>query len=88
MKKLILTSAIAITALFAGAQSAKADNCYTPPVVTCVYKVKTVQINCCHYQRTAYDHCGKPYCYTVAVYTFQDIYSNGTYRNWTKTVRV
>ncbi|MDF1814562.1 MAG: hypothetical protein P1V20_20320 [Verrucomicrobiales bacterium] len=88
MKKILTTSAIAVVALFAGTSTASADPCYSPPVVTCVYKVKTVQVNCCHYQRTAYDHCGRPYCYTVAVYTYRDIYSNGTSRTWTRTVRV
>lgn len=84
MKKIIITTVIAAAAFFIGAPTAQADQCYTAPVV---YKVKTVQVNCCHYVRTAYDHCGRPYRYTVAVYTFRDIYSNGTSRTWTRTVR-
>lgn len=88
MKKIILSAAIAAAVLSAGITSAEAGGCNVPPVVTCVYKVRTVQISCCHYQQTAYDHCGRAYCYTVAVYTFQDVYSNGTTRTWTKTVLV
>lgn len=87
MKKLIITPLIAIAALFAGTSAVEAGGCQTPPPCQpCVYKVSTVCLGSCKHQQIAYDHCGRPYCYWVIVYTFKDIYSDGTYRIWKRTV--
>ena len=96
MKKYII-ALITSTGMFAGLNTAEAGGgcftppCYTPPVCTpcptLVYKVKTIQIDVCHHKLLAYDHCGNPYHYCVTIYTFKDIFSDGTCRIWKKTVR-
>ena len=51
-----------------------------------VYKVRTCEIDRCSYKKWAYDHCGKRYSYLVTVITYKDIYSNGTYKIWKRTI--
>ncbi|MDF1814570.1 MAG: hypothetical protein P1V20_20360 [Verrucomicrobiales bacterium] len=85
MKKrnLFIAPLFAVATFFATAHVAEAGGCYAAPVV---YKVQTVCVNTCKYKKVAYDHCNQPYYYWVTVYTFKDIYSNGTSRVWTRTV--
>jgi len=41
-----------------------------------------------HYEcRWAKDHCGRRYSYRVLVTTYADVYSNGSYRTYTRVVR-
>ena len=90
--KTLLIALIAVAAPFGLVSVADAGQyCHTPKVTYCkpkVYKVSTCEINRCYQCRTAYDHCGHRYTYRVAVITYKDHYSNGSWRTWTKTVRV
>ena len=81
---------IAAAAPFGLAQTSDPGQYCRPTYSHCapkVYKTSTCEINRRYECRYAYNHCGKRYSYRVAVITYKDHYSNGTWRTWTRTVR-
>ncbi len=89
--KIIILSILAVAATFGLTLKADAGTCYRPSSSYCapkVYKTNTCEINRCYRTSRAYDNCGRQYTYRVAVITYKDIYSNGSWRTWSKTVRV
>lgn len=88
--KNILIALIAAAAPFGLAQTTDAGQHYYPAPKHCapkVYKTHTCEVHRCYQYRTAYNHCGKRYTFRVAVITYKDYYSNGTFRTYTRTVR-
>ncbi len=86
MKKLILALLISGTALVAGTTTAEAGHSYQPHCAPKVYKIRTCEIDRCQYKKWAYDRCGNRYSYWVTVITYKDVYSNGSYRIWKRTI--
>ena len=88
--KALLALAIIATASFTASTSAHAGDYrsshhqvdYCKPYVVCTHKLYS-----CQEKRTAYDHCGRPYCYYVTVVTYKDVYNTGYSRTYTKTFR-
>jgi len=50
-----------------------------------VVVVRTHEINRCRRPVTGYHPCGRPYTYWVTTVTYRDYYSNGSFRDYTRT---
>lgn len=85
MKNFILTLAIFGAAFFGMTTPVEAGN-YHNHCGPEVYKVRTCEIDRCKYKKHAYNHCGKRYSYWVTVITYKDYYSNGSYRDWKRSI--
>ncbi len=91
MKNLLIAAIIAGTALFVGVAPAEAGNHYRSNYnnnhcAPKVYKLKTYELKRHCIRKVRYDHCGKAHYYSVTVVTYKDVYSNGTWRTWTRTL--
>lgn len=87
MKKLILAALIAAAGLFAGVNTAEAGNYYNRynHCAPKIYTVNTYEINRCKHKKVNYDHCGRVYYSWYTVVTYKTVYSNGTWRTFTRT---
>ena len=101
MKKIILTLAIAVTALVGFTPEAEAGT--KGDVLRFIgkqiaknqghhhggctpYVVRSMEIGRHFETRTGYRPCGAIYYYNVTVITYRDFYSNGTSRTYTKVL--
>lgn len=81
--KTLLLSIIAAVLFSAGITPAWAGTCPPPPVAYCQpYKVRTVELYRQRVSQVRYDHCGRAYTVWFTVVTYQDVWSNGAWRNY------
>ena len=84
--KLIAALVIAIAACDASPTTAQV--CDSGQVVHCApVVVSTCEVDRCFQYRTAYDECGNPRRYRVAVVTYRSRYSDGSRRTFTRVYR-
>ena len=91
MKTILIAIAAAVTfsttaSAWEGHYYAESSSCR--PVRHCeVYKVSTCEVNRCCHTKVAYDHCGRPYRYSVTVVTYRNYYSDGSSNTFTRSYR-
>ena len=86
MKKLIIAAITAASLSFTAFQ-ANAGSCRSAVEYCAPYRVSTCIVNRCSYCKTAYDHCGNAYHYTLTVVTFRDIFSDGSSQTYNRSFR-
>lgn len=83
--KLLAIAAVAI-ALFHFAPESQASDCYRFRRSACTPTYRyTRQIDSHCEVRWATDHCGRRFRYRVKVVTYADVYSDASYRTYTRT---
>lgn len=50
-----------------------------------VYTLRTYEVDRCRHQKAHYDHCGNVHYHWVTVVTYKTVYSNGTWKTFTRT---
>jgi len=86
--KILVTAILALAGIaFATPKAEACDHAVAVAVCRAPYRVSTCEVHRCSYCKTAYNHCGYPYHYTLTVITYRASYSDGSATTYTRSYR-